>query len=165
VNDFEPRLTRGAFRRLAGPVVEALIAIDEAAVAAGLSPELLELVKLRASQINGCAFCVQYHLNAARAQQVAREKLDLLVAWQEVDLYSPRERAALAWTEALTEVSLGISDDDFDEAREEFSESELAHLSSAIGAINAWNRIAAGFRFAPELPGPRAVKTVEESLS
>ncbi|MDB5510594.1 MAG: alkylhydroperoxidase [Enterovirga sp.] len=155
--DIEPRLTRKAFERLASPVVDALRAIDEAAVAAGLEPALLELVKLRASQINGCAFCLQYHLNAARAQQVAREKLDLLVAWREVDAYTERERTALAWAEALTELTLGVHDGDFEDAREIFSEAELAHLSAAIGAVNTWNRIGVGFRFAPELPGPRAV--------
>jgi AhpD family alkylhydroperoxidase len=160
VSDLAPGLDRRSFRRLAEPVVEALAAIDNAALAAGLEAGLLELVKLRASQMNGCAFCLQYHLNAARAQQVAREKLDLLVAWREVDVYTERERAALAWTEVLTEVELGVSDEDFDEAREIFSEGELAHLSAAIGAINAWNRISVGFRFAPELPGPRAVETV-----
>jgi AhpD family alkylhydroperoxidase len=159
LTDLEPRIDRRSFRRLAGPVAEALAAVDKAALDAGLHADLLELVKLRASQMNGCAFCVQYHLNAARAQQVAREKLDLLVAWREVDVYTERERAALAWTEVLTEIELGVSDDDFEEARELFSESELAHLSAAIGAINAWNRISVGFRFAPELPGPRVVET------
>ena len=159
MSDLEPRIGRAAFRRLAAPVVNALVAIDQAAVAAGLDPTLLELVKLRASQVNGCAFCVQYHLNAARAQQVAREKLDLLVVWREVGLYSDRERAALAWTEVLTDLAVGVDDDDFDDAREFFSESELAHLSAAIGAINTWNRISVGFRFAPEMPGPRAVET------
>ncbi|WP_346767204.1 carboxymuconolactone decarboxylase family protein [Enterovirga aerilata] len=160
MSEFTPRIDRRSFRRLAAPVADALAAIDSAAVAAGLEADLLELVKLRASQMNGCAFCVQYHLNVARAQQVAREKLDLLVAWREVDVYTDRERAALAWTEVLTEVELGVADDDFDEAREVFSENELAHLSAAIGAINAWNRISVGFRFAPELPGPRKLETV-----
>lgn len=158
MSDLEPRIARAAFRRLAAPVVNALTAIDQAAVAAGLDPALLELVKLRASQVNGCAFCVQYHLNAARAQQVSREKLDLLVVWREVGFYSERERAALAWTEVLTDLAVGVDDDDFDDAREIFSEAELAHLSAAIGAINAWNRISVGFRFAPEMPGPRAVE-------
>ncbi len=160
MSDLDPRIDRRRFRSLAAPVADALVAIDKAALDAGLDADLLEVVKLRVSQMNGCAFCIQYHLNAARAQQVAREKLDLLVAWREVDVYTERERAALAWAEVLTEVELGVSDEDFDEAREVFSENELAHLSAAIGAINAWNRISVGFRFAPELPGPRAVETV-----
>ena len=160
MSDLDPRIDRRRFRSLAAPVADALAAIDKAALEAGLDADLLEIVKLRVSQMNGCAFCILYHLNAARAQQVAREKLDILVAWREVDVYTERERAALAWAEVLTEVELGVSDDDFDEAREVFSESELAYLSAAIGVINAWNRISVGFRFAPELPGPRAVETV-----
>ncbi len=160
MSDLDPRVDRRRFRSLAAPVADALGAIDKAALEAGFDADLLEIVKLRVSQMNGCAFSIQYHLNAARAQQVAREKLDLLVAWREVAVYTERERAALAWAEVLTEVELGVSDDDFDEAREVFSENELAHLSAAIGAINAWNRISVGFRFAPELPGPRAVETV-----
>lgn len=153
------RIGRASFRKLAPDVVAGLLAIGEAAVASGLDPGLLELVKLRASQMNGCAFCVQHHLTAARSLRVPREKLDLLVAWQEVDHFTPRERAALAWTEALTEIGMGIQEDDFDDVREHFSEGQLAHLSVAVATINAWNRIAAGFRFTPELPGPRAVET------
>lgn len=152
-------IERAAFRQLAPAAVESLLALDATAKAAGLEPELLELVKLRASQMNGCAFCVQHHLTAARALRVPREKLDLLIAWQEVDHFTPRERAALAWTEALTEIGMGIQEDDFDDVREHFSEAQLAHLSVAVATINAWNRIAAGFRFTPELPGPRAVET------
>lgn len=158
MTDATARIGRTAFRKLAPEVVAGLATISEAAVTAGLDPALLELVKLRASQMNGCAFCLQYHLTAARTLQVSREKLDLLVAWQDAGCYSPRERAALAWTECLTDVGLGISDDDFDEAREQFSEVHLAHLSAAISVINAWNRISVGFRFAPEPPGPRAVE-------
>lgn len=156
--DSTARIGRASFRKLAPDVVAGLLAISEAAVTSGLDPGLLELVKLRASQMNGCAFCVQHHLTAARTLQVSRDKLDLLIAWQDAACFSPRERAALAWTEALTDVGLGVSDDDFDEAREQFSEAHLAHLSAAISVINAWNRISVGFRFAPEPPGPRAVE-------
>lgn len=154
-----PRISRASFRQLAPEAVKSLVALDQAAAAAGLEADLLELVKLRASQINGCAFCLQHHLTAARTLRVPREKLDLLIAWQEVDHFSPRERAALAWTEALSELTLGVSDDDFDDAREFFSEVQLAHLSVAIGTINAWNRISVGFRFTPEPPGPRPVES------
>lgn len=155
--DLQPRIGRETFTRLAPDIVAALAALDETAGKAGLDPALLELVKLRASQINGCAFCVQHHLTAARALRVPREKLDLLVIWQETDLFSDQERAALGWTEALTEVTLGISEDDYDDVRAEFSEAQLVHLSGAIALINSWNRISIGFRFAPEPPGPRAV--------
>lgn len=158
MSDVQPRLARAAFKRVAADAVGALLALDQAAVAAGLDPALLELVKLRASQINGCAFCLQHHLTAARALKVSREKLDLLVAWQDAAAFTERERAALAWTEALTEITLGVSDDDYDDVREHFSEAQLAHLSVAVATINAWNRISVGFRFAPEPPGPRAVE-------
>lgn len=159
MTDLSPRIARATFRRVAPEVVAALVAIDEAAKKAGLDAALLELVKIRASQMNGCAFCVQFHLASARTLQVAREKLDLLVAWQDAPVFTDRERAALAWTEALTDVALGVSDDDYEEAAEVFTEAQLAHLSAAIAAINSWNRIAVGFRFAPELPGPKAVET------
>lgn len=154
-----PRLGRAAFRRLAPEAVDALAALDAVALKTGLDPGLLELVRLRASQINGCAFCLQHHLTAARTLKISREKLDLLAAWQDVGAFSERERAALAWTEALSEVTLGVSDDDHEDAREHFSEAELAGLSVAIATINAWNRISVGYRFAPEPPGPRAVET------
>ncbi|MDB5591040.1 carboxymuconolactone decarboxylase family protein [Enterovirga sp.] len=157
MSGFAPRIGREEFKRLAPGVAAALAALGEAASQAGLDPALLELVKLRASQINGCAFCIQYHLTAARALRIPREKLDLLAVWQEVGLFSEQERAALGWTETLTEVTLGVTDEDYEEARAHFSAVQLAHLSGAIALINGWNRIAAGFRFAPEPPGPRAV--------
>lgn len=157
MSDRRPRLGREQFERLAPEVASALAALDEAAAAAGLDPALLELVKLRASQVNGCAFCIQHHLTAARALRVPREKLDLLVAWQEVGLFSEREQAALAWTEALTEVTVGVSDEDYEDVREQFSEAQVAHLTGAVALVNGWNRIGIAFRFAPEPPGPRAV--------
>lgn len=159
MSDLEPRIGRATFRRLSPDAVAALLALDQAVSASGLDPGLVELVKLRASQVNGCAFCIQHHLTIARTLRVSREKLDLLAAWPDAGVFSPRERAALAWTEALTEVTLGISDEDYEDVREHFSEAQLAHLSVAIATINAWNRISVGFRFAPEPPGPRAVET------
>ena len=159
MSSITPRLSRSTFGRLAPAAVAGLLALDEAAIEAGLDPGLLELVKLRASQMNGCAYCIQFHLTAARTKQVAREKLDLVVAWQDATAFSERERAALAWTEALTDIGVGIADDDYDDVREQFSEAQLAHLSVAIAAVNAWNRISVGFRFAPQAPGPRAVET------
>ena len=159
MSTLKPRIGRAAFRKLAPEAATHLERLGEAVTSAGLDPGLIELVRIRASQVNGCAFCIQYHLTAARTLKVSREKLDLLVAWEDAPAFSDRERAALAWTEALTDVGLGVSEDDFDDVREFFSEAELAHLSVAIAAINAWNRIAIGFRFAPEAPGPRAVET------
>src|SRR5689334_5295704 len=96
------RMERAELRQIAPAADAALIALGQAATAAGVEKELVELVKLRASQMNGCAFCIQFHLNVARQIGVARAKLDLLVAWREAGIFSPREAAALAWAEALT---------------------------------------------------------------
>jgi AhpD family alkylhydroperoxidase len=113
----------------------------------GLDHRLLELVKMRASQINGCAFCLDMHSKDARAAGETEQRLYLLDAWREVDLYSERERAALAWTEAVTLVSEGhVPDEVFAQARAHFSEEELVSLTMAIVAINGWNRLAIAFR-------------------
>ena len=113
----------------------------------GLEPALLELVKMRASQINGCAYCLHMHSRDARALGESEERLYLLDAWRESPLYSDRERAALAWTEALTRIAdTHAPDADYEAARAQFSEKELIDLSMAIVAINGWNRLAIGFR-------------------
>ena len=130
-------------------VYEPLIAISKAAVAAGVEESLLEIVKIRASQINGCAYCLQFHLNLAVKFQVAPEKLDLVAVWREAPQFSTRERAALAWTEALTQITQGVSDELYTDVRTEFSDKELAYLSSAIGLINMWNRLGAAMQWTP----------------
>ncbi len=113
----------------------------------GLEHSLLELVKMRASQINACAYCLHMHAADARKAGETEARLYLLDAWHESDLYTPRERAALAWTEVLTRLSQDApSDEAFAELRAHFSEKECVDLSLAIGAINSWNRINAGFR-------------------
>jgi len=115
--------------------------------ALGLEPSLFELVKTRASQINGCAFCIHMHTRDARARGETEERLYLLDAWRESPLYSARERAALAWTEALTDLAgTGAPDADYDLAREQFSEEELVQLTLLISTINAWNLFGVGFR-------------------
>ena len=137
------------FGKLA-PELEAMVrALGSAAAEFGLDKQLLELVKIRASQINGCAFCVQYHIIVAEGLGLPRAKLDLLVVWREAPVYSARERAALAWTEALTLVANGVSDAVYAEASAEFSEQELLYLSSAIAGINVWNRFGAAYRWTP----------------
>ena len=151
----EARLSRPRFAEIASDIQAAMVALDAAVAASGLETGLLELVKLRASQINGCAFCVQYHLIAGRRMGLSSQKLDLLVVWHEAAIFSDRERAALSWTEALTEIAgMGVSDDDWEDARDVFSEREIAALTAAIGAINVWNRLAIAFRYDP--PGPVA---------
>lgn len=126
---------------------KALSAVQDYVDGCGLEHSLLELVKTRASQINGCAFCIEMHTRDARKAGESEERLYLLSAWRESPLYTDRERAALAWTEALTLVSETHAPDEvYEEARAQFSEVELANLSVAIGMINMWNRLAIGFR-------------------
>lgn len=120
---------------------------------AGLEPNLMELVKIRASQINGCAFCLHMHTVAARKEGEAEERIYLLDAWRESPLYNARERAALAWTEALTRVAESRApDEDFDFAKQQFTEQELVTLTLLIIAINGWNRIQVGFRGVHPVP-------------
>jgi AhpD family alkylhydroperoxidase len=112
-----------------------------------IEPGLLHLMKMRASQINGCAYCLDMHSKDARANGETEQRLYLLNAWREAPFYTDRERAALAWTEALTRVAdTHAPDDVYEEARRQFSEDELVALTMAIVAINGWNRLAIGFR-------------------
>ena len=115
--------------------------------ASGLEKSLQELVKIRASQINGCAFCLHMHATDARKAGETEERIYLLDAWRDSPLYSPRERAALAWTEALTRLpDTQAPDDVYEELKQHFSAEEQVTLSLLIVAINGWNRIAVGFR-------------------
>jgi len=112
-----------------------------------LEHSLLELVKMRASQINGCAYCLDMHSKDARAAGESEQRLYLLNAWHEAPVYTDRERAALEWTEAVTRVSDShVPDGVFDSARRHFSEEELVDLTMAIVAINGWNRLCVSFR-------------------
>jgi AhpD family alkylhydroperoxidase len=147
------RLEYTNFTQVAPAIAAALTAISKAVTDSGLDKALTELIKIRVSQINGCAFCVQYHLNAARKLSLPRTKLDLLSVWREADVFTAREKAALTWTEALTRVTpLGISDESYHAATKEFHENELAFLTAAIASINAWNRIAMAYCFTPPIP-------------
>jgi AhpD family alkylhydroperoxidase len=147
------RMEYTGFTQVAPAVVAALTAISKAVSDSGLDKSLTELIKIRASQINGCAFCVQYHLNAARKLNLSETKLGLVAVWREANIFTAKERAALAWTEALTRVtSNGITDESYQDASKEFAESELAFLTAAIASINAWNRIAMAYHFTPPIP-------------
>jgi AhpD family alkylhydroperoxidase len=143
------RIEREDFKVLAPEVNDMVLALSQAAAKAGIDKQLLELIKLRASQINGCAFCVQFHILQGERLGIAADKLNLVVVWREVALFSARERAALAWTEALTRPTEGVSDEVYAEASAAFSEKELAYLSSAIAAINVWNRLGVAYRWTP----------------
>jgi AhpD family alkylhydroperoxidase len=116
-----------------------------------LEPALVHLVFLRASQMNGCAFCIAMHVQEAREDGERDERLHGLVAWREAGWYSERERAALAWTEAVTDLAHGhVGDEVYDAARAVFSERELVDLTLAVATINSWNRFSIAFRMPPE---------------
>ena len=123
-------------------VIHAILGLERQVRQAGLDHQLLDLVRMRASQINGCAYCLDMHSKDARANGETEQRLYGLDAWREAPYYSARERAALEWTEALTLVTEGhVPDEVYERVRQEFSEDELAHLSLAIVAINGWNRL------------------------
>ncbi|MGE5539951.1 MAG: carboxymuconolactone decarboxylase family protein [Gemmatimonas sp.] len=153
------RLDYAEFRKRAPQVADALTALSKTARENGIEPDLVELIKIRASQINGCAFCLQYHLNEARRLGVAPEKLDLVATWREAGIYSAREQAALAWTEALTEVSRnGAPEDVYEEVVARFGDTQALFLTVAVATINTWNRIGVAFTFAPPIPKPAAAR-------
>ncbi|MCK8785198.1 carboxymuconolactone decarboxylase family protein [Roseomonas sp. NAR14] len=134
----------------------AMRAFEKAVVTSGLEHGLIELVKTRASQINGCAYCVDMHTRDARAAGESEARLYLLSAWREAPHYTPRERAALAWTEALTLVAgTRAPDADYEGLDGHFTDEEKVKLTLLIGAINVWNRIAVGFRSVPPLDAAR----------
>ena len=125
----------------------AYLALNQFVEECGLEPSLLELVKIRASQLNGCAFCLDMHTLDARAAGETEQRLHLLAAWREAPFYSDRERAALAWTEAVTLVrETRVPDDVFQEARRHVGVEELVNLTWAVVTINGWNRVAIAFR-------------------
>ena len=128
-------------------MIAAMTAFETAVASSGLEHSLIELVKTRASQINGCAFCLHMHTRDARAAGESEERLHLLAAWWESSLFTPREKAALTWTESLTLIAQTRAPDaDYAVMREEFDEAEAVKLTMLIGAINVWTRPAVGFR-------------------
>lgn len=142
--NMEPRLD--AFKA-APALMQAMVDMEKAVAGSGLEHSLYELVKTRASQINGCAYCLHMHTRDARAAGETEARLYLLDAWRESPLYTERERAALAWTEALTLVSQTHAPDaDYELLKSQFTDAEQVKLTLLITTINAWNRIAIGFR-------------------
>jgi AhpD family alkylhydroperoxidase len=139
--------SRVDFSKAAPGVVHAMFGLEQYLKGCGLEESLLNLVRMRASQINGCAYCLDMHSKDARAAGETEQRLYLLEAWREAPCYNTRERAALEWTEALTMITEGhVPDQVYTVAREQFKEKELADLSLAIVAINGWNRLAIAFR-------------------
>jgi AhpD family alkylhydroperoxidase len=143
----KPRMN---YFQVAPDTIKALGALEAQVQASGLEQSLIELVKTRASQINGCAFCINMHTQDARKHGETEQRLYLLDAWRESPVYTDRERAALAWTEAVTLISETHAPDDvYDAVRAQFSEVETVNLTMLIASINAWNRLSISFRTVP----------------
>jgi len=143
-----PRIGYETTRKHAPKLASALVELG-AASTSDLEASLVHLVKLRASQINGCAFCVNMHAEEARHDGETEPRLQLVSVWQEAPVFTERERSALAWTEALTKLPEGVSDALFEEVSRWFTEAELIFLTGTIATINAWNRFGAAFRYTP----------------
>ncbi|MBV6433795.1 MAG: hypothetical protein IANPNBLG_04022 [Bryobacteraceae bacterium] len=140
----QPRLD---YRKVAPGAIEAMLAVERYVRNSGLDARLLELVRLRASQLNGCAYCVDMHTKDARAEGETEQRLYAVSVWKEAPFFTARERAALAWTEAVTLLSHDhVPDQAYETACREFSAKELADLTMAVIAINGWNRLAVSFR-------------------
>jgi AhpD family alkylhydroperoxidase len=136
---------------------QAVAGVERYILGCGLEHSLIGLVKLRASQINGCSFCLDMHTKDARKHGEAEQRLYVLSGWRESRLYTPRERAALAWTESLTRIAESHAPDaDYEALRGHFSDKEIVDLTVLAGLINVWNRIAIGLRFVHPIPGETA---------
>ncbi len=147
------RIDYKTFQSIIPEMSTGMAAVSHALRKSGIEPELFEMLKMRVSQLNGCAFCIQYHLNDARKLNVPAAKLDLLAAWREAGIYTEREIAALEWAEHVTLLAAHyIDDQNYARLTAHFSEREIVFLTTAIGQINFWNRVAAPLRFAPPIP-------------
>jgi AhpD family alkylhydroperoxidase len=154
----QPRLEG---QKVAPGAFHAMLALEEyVKKSSRLEPSLLELVRMRASQINGCAYCLDMHSKDARADGETEQRLYALNAWRETPFFTDRERAALAWTEALTLVSQDhVPDSVYEEVRQRFSEEELVNLTLAVATINSWNRLCISFRVVPGTYQPKAAQS------
>jgi AhpD family alkylhydroperoxidase len=159
----EPRLD---YTKAAPDGYKAMAALNRYVEESGLEPLLLELVKMRASQINGCAYCIDMHSKDARAMGESEQRLYALNAWRETPFYSERERAALLWTEELTLLSeTHASDAVYEEVKRHFSDEEMVKLTLAIVLINGWNRLAVGFRSTPGVYQSNKKPLAEKALA
>jgi AhpD family alkylhydroperoxidase len=151
-----PAQARLDYATISPGAARAMVGLDAYVRTSSLEPSLVELVNLRASQINGCAYSIDMHTKDARAAGESKQRLYALSAWRETPFFSPRERAALAWTEALTQVAKTHAPDEaYELVRRHFGEKELVDLSLAVVAINGWNRLAIGFRSVPGTYQPK----------
>ena len=144
--------SRMNYYQAAPETMKAMMALEKAVQSSGLEQSLIELVKIRSSQINGCAFCITMHTQDARKRGETEQRIYLLDAWREAPVYTDRERAALAWTDAVTLIAETHAPDDvYDQVRAHFSEAETVNLTTLIGAINVWNRLSIAFRAVPQV--------------
>ena len=135
------------YQHAAPKALEAIMGLERYVRDSGLEQPLIELVKIRASQINGCAYCLDMHTRDARVGGETEQRIFVLSAWRDVPIYTPRERAALEWTEVVTNIGLsGVPDDVYQRTCEPFSDTELVNLTMTVVTINAWNRLAISFR-------------------
>jgi AhpD family alkylhydroperoxidase len=138
---------RLSFPKIAPDAYRAMLGLEEYARSTGIDPSLLHLVQLRASVLNGCAYCVDMHTKDARAAGESEQRLYAISVWRDTPFFTPRERAALAWTDAVTQLGPdGVPDEVYEAARGQFDEPELVRLTVAIIAINGWNRLNVAFR-------------------
>lgn len=146
------RLTSSNVKKSVPGLYPAASALSAAVSASGVDPELAELIYLRVSQINGCAYCIHMHNTKLREMGVSEAKRSLVVAWEEAGIFSEREEAAFRWAEAVTLLAVDhVPDETWAAVRAVFSEEEIVGLTTAVCAINVWNRLAVPFRYAPEL--------------
>jgi AhpD family alkylhydroperoxidase len=143
------------YTKVSQDALKAMLQMEGVVRRSGIDPKLLELMKIRASQLNGCAYCIDMHTKDARFKGESEQRIYSLDAWRETPFYTEKERAALAWTEALTNIQVGhASDAVYQQLSTNFSEEEQVNLTLAITTINAWNRIAIGFRMVPGIYQP-----------
>lgn len=143
-------MSRVDYKKVAPDAVKAILNLEGYVQKSSLDKNLLELIKLRASQLNGCAYCVDMHTQEAKKLNIDERKLHAVSVWHESSFFTPRERAALAWTEAVTLLhETKVPEDIYQEALKEFGEAELVDLTMAIITINSWNRLAVSFRVEP----------------
>ena len=142
--------SRIEYAQVAPSAVEAMRALEKYVRTCGIEPKLLELIKIRASQINGCAYCLDMHAKDARSQSETEQRIYALNAWRETPFFTEKERAALSWTESVTQISTShVPDEVYEIARQYFDEKELVNITLAVIAINGWNRLAISFRSVP----------------
>jgi len=149
---------RLSYAHAAPAATRAMMGLENYVRTSGLEPTLVHLVKMRASYMNGCAYCIDMHSKDARLEGETEQRLYAIPVWHETSFFTPRERAALAWTESVTAIATtGVPDEAYEAVRQHFTEEELVALTMAVVAINGWNRLAVSFRTEPGSYEPRAV--------